>query len=183
MTIKVTDEVVAAAIGGAETWVKVLVEGMRAALESFVARHPELAPQRAMHEPVSAPEILEMAAAAAAVVPGEFFFEREERMRAAGNALLARRAAPVIEPVVVTEEMITACIDARARHVDSTSPPTHLTAFVMRWMADHLNSKHETKPVDPRVAVFTKAMVERGYDLGSVEDFEFILAKLDNAKT
>lgn len=184
MTIKVTnDDVMAAAIAcsNADELMKKLPVtdvGMRAALESFVARHSELGGRRAMHEPVSGPEVLEMAAAAAAVAPGEFFFDREERMRAAGNGLLAGRAAPKREPVVVTEEMARECM----KDIEWGGGVFRAILDAMNWLADRLNGKHE-KPVDPRVAVFTKAMVERGYDLGSVEDFEFILGKLDNAKT
>jgi len=183
MTIKVTDGDVTLALEayrettGCKFWPQ--CDGMRAALGAFVARHPEFAPQRTMHEPVTDDEAVTAHAHYYAYLGSR---TEMDAMREAIRLFLARRAAPVREPVVVTEEMVTACVDARTRHVNNKWPPVHLTEFIMKWMADHLNNKHE-KPVDPRMAVFTKAMVERGYDLGSVEDFEFILAKLDNAKT
>lgn len=67
MTIDITSDDVTAAVAaysGADAWIKTLpisIVGMRAALESFVARHPELAPQRAMHEPVD-PRVEKLAA-------------------------------------------------------------------------------------------------------------------------
>lgn len=183
MTIKVTnDDVLAAAIAcsNADELMKklpVTEVGMRAALESFVARHPELGGRRAMHEPVSEAELEAMMDA---IHYGPSGTSWADNVCSAGNGLLAGRAAPKYEPVEIMPGLTQAFLQEVG--IAQTEPNIATAGAALHWLADRINGKRG-KPVDPRVAVFTKAMVERGYDLGSVEDFEFILGKLDNAKT
>lgn len=182
MTIEVTDGDVTMALEayrettGCKFWPQ--CHGMRAALESFVARHPELAPQRAMHEPVSHEDALAMITAAP---PVEVW--TVSAMEAVGNALLARRAAATREPVVVTEDAFVDCRRAyyslKMRAMPSPAEGEAMD-FALEWLADRLNGKHE-KPVDPRVEIvrdWAQSHSLEPYD----EAIARLLASLDEVK-
>jgi len=152
MTIEISDEDVIkslAAYRESESWNPHWGSsvGMRAALESFVARHPELPPQRAMHEPVTEEE-----AERAYKQYHETYRVHRASMLDFQNVLadfLARRAAPKPEPVVVTEEMRRQCM----KDIGWESSGAGRAVWeAMKWMADRLNGKHE-ELVDPRVEI------------------------------
>jgi len=180
MTIKVTDGDVTMALEayrettGCKFWPQ--CHGMRAALESFIARHPELAPQRAMHEPVSDADVNAMKSAYHRATIND-----PDPWTLAGNALLARRAAPVREPVVVTEEMFRECRRAiLERQATLSCAMGAAMDFALQWLADRINGKHE-KPVDPRVEIvrdWAQSHSVEPYD----EAIARLLAKLDEVK-
>jgi len=178
MTIEISDEDVIkslAAYRESESWNPHWGSsvGMRAALESFVARHPELPPQRAMHEPVTEEEFRAMMRA---IYDSPRGFGCGYDVRAALDDLLARRAAPKPEPVVVTEEMRQACAKAFGWEGGAMSD---VIWHAMNWRANYFNSKNETKPVDPRIRALQDAIGTMAHitDKHAAE----ILAQIDEA--
>ncbi len=172
MTVKVTDDDVSAALVADKAW-KIendfnpsrhasSVGSMRAALESFIARHPELAPQRAMHEPVKEEEISEFRRFL--TVNDWRTLSGEPTKQAIGKALtefLARRAAAAREPVLVTGDMYRECLSAWRRN-DAVLWIGHVE-HCLDWLADRINGKHE-KPVDPRVEKLAAILRDAGMD-------------------
>lgn len=188
MTIEISDEDVIkslAAYRRSESWSPHWVScvGMRAALESFVARHPELAPKRAMHEPVTEEEVRELFALYEKHSGGLRVAAFAVPMMRALDDVLGRRAEPPIEPVVVTEEMAEECAKAFGWTGGVMGDFTRRAALhAMNWLADRIAGEQE-KPVDPRVEIVGEWLAG-GFSTGegTEADIRDLLAKLDEVK-
>lgn len=152
---------------------------IRVALERFVELHPELAPKRAMHEPVTEEEAEQAARIWLQPPKGGAGWCEEGYARRMLTDFLGRRAVPEPRQVVVTEEMRQQCAKASGWEGGAMS---EVIWHAMNWLADHLNGKGE-KPVDPRVGIVGEWLAG-GFSTGEGTDADIrnLLAKLDEAK-
>jgi hypothetical protein len=134
--------------------------------------------QKPMHEPVSDDDV-------------EWFNSRWFRTEAGASLdqfvrkvltdFLVRRAAATRAEVVVTDHMVTACM--QSIEVPETHGNTSAVYRALHWLADSLNGKHKG-PSDPRVEIVNRFIQSKATETKPIWDSEIadLLATLDEVK-